>query len=252
MSRPVRRGVSTLFVVGCVLWAAVFAGIAYLKFGRTTTNEPKDDPRTRPGTLVLDEKDEEPDSEPVVFKDDDGKPLPMKWNPDGIDDFELTERSGRKVTKQDLLGKPWVVAFVFTRCQGPCPMVSKAMHDLQRATEGLDLRLVTVSVDPEHDTPEVLTRYAELFQADSDRWLFLTGDEDDVYTLIGRSFKMPVSRVPLDTGDGKYDVIHTSNVLYVDAEGVVRAKYNSLNDEQIGELKQLLRREVPKLPADDE
>ncbi len=98
-----------------------------------------------------------------VKKSRDETPI---WNPDGVADFSFTERSGKTVTKQDLLGKPWIVGFIFTRCAGPCPQVSGQMSLLQDALADEDVRLVTMTVDPDYDTPEILTRYAKAYGAD--------------------------------------------------------------------------------------
>ena len=78
------------------------------------------------------------------------------WDPAGIEEFSLTEAHGQTVTKADLLGKPWVACFIFTRCLGPCPVVSEQMQTIQNRLKGFDVRLVSFSVDPERDTPEVL------------------------------------------------------------------------------------------------
>src|SRR5437867_913183 len=84
-----------------------------------------------------------------------------------VADFALTERSGETVHRADLLGKVWVAAFGFTRCTGPCPQVSGTMARLQAELAGQpDVRLVSFSVDPDHDTPEVLREYAQRFGAD--------------------------------------------------------------------------------------
>src|SRR5438105_12473470 len=99
-----------------------------------------------------------------------------------VEDFALTERSERPVTRADLLGKVWVAAFGFTRCTGPCPQVSGTMARLQAELAGQpDLRLVSFSVDPDHVTPGVLREYAQRFGADPQRWLYLTGPRDDMY-----------------------------------------------------------------------
>lgn len=262
-----RRGVSTLFVIGCVLWALVFAGVLVLRYlvadADSAAVDRGEELRERPGVLVEDESgsngEADLDREPIDGgnADDSGDGSPKSitlsgWDPNGIADFELVERSGRKVTKADLLGKPWVVCFVFTRCPGPCPRVSKVMYELQQATKSLDMRLVTITVDPEHDTPEVLRRYAEAYGADEERWLYLTGDEQEVYPLIASSFRMPVQRVATQGGELEYDVIHTTNVLYVDETGVVRAKYNSVDTQDLEKLKARLRKEVRRIPDGEE
>ncbi len=89
-------------------------------------------------------------------------PTTSLWDQSGIQDFTFTERSGRKVTKADLLGHPWLISFIFTRCAGPCPRVSGRMSDLQRLLAGTDVRLVTLTVDPDFDKPDVLNRYAQV------------------------------------------------------------------------------------------
>src|SRR5262245_31476896 len=112
-----------------------------------------------------------------------------------VADFALTERGGETVHRADLLGKVWVAAFGFTRCTGPCPQVSGTMARLQAELAGQpEVRLVSFSVDPDHDTPEVLRGYAQRFGADPQRWLFLTGPRDDLYRLIQESFHLAVQQ----------------------------------------------------------
>lgn len=169
------------------------------------------------------------------------------WPEEGIEDFSLTERSGRTVTKKDLLGKPWVACFVFTRCAGPCPRVSGQFYQLQKDLKDLDFKLVTITVDPKNDTPEVLTQYAESVGADPEKWLFLTGDQKDIFHLIEKSFLMPVQE---NTGPARkpgFEVIHTTNVMLVDKNGRVLGKYNAVNDEELA----ALRKAVRKLIEDD-
>jgi protein SCO1/2/putative membrane protein len=162
------------------------------------------------------------------------------WDPAGIEDFSLTECHGQTVTKADLLGKPWVACFIFTRCAGPmfCPRVSEQMQILQKRLHDLDVRLVTITVDPEHDTPEVLAEYAARYKADPKRWWFLTGDKEVIYRLIRRSFRMIVDddteRIP------GFEVVHSTEIMYVDAAGVVRGRYNAQNDVAMAKLRRTL------------
>lgn len=110
-----------------------------------------------------------------------------------VPDFTLRERQGQAVSKADLLGKVWIADFIFTRCVEVCPLLSSRMATLQEvfATEP-DVRLVSITVDPEHDTPEVLRAYAEKFGAHSQRWLFLTGDKERIYRLARQGFRLGV------------------------------------------------------------
>src|SRR6476661_7088736 len=96
-------------------------------------------------------------------------------------EFALTERSGKTVTRDDLKGKVWVASFVFVRCPGPCPQVTATMARLQKELDlanHADLRLVTFTVDPGRDNPKELAEYANRYQADPERWLFLTGKSE--------------------------------------------------------------------------
>jgi cytochrome oxidase Cu insertion factor (SCO1/SenC/PrrC family) len=163
-------------------------------------------------------------------------PTALLWDESGIQDFTFTERSGRKVTKADLLGHPWLISFIFTRCAGPCPRVSGRMSDLQRQLAGTDVKLVTLTVDPDFDKPDVLNRYAQSFGADSSRWLYLTGDKEKTYRLINESFKMPVKELTGPDREPGYEVLHSVNILRVNEKGVVVAKYNALDDVDIARL----------------
>ena len=182
---------------------------------------------------------------------DNGRPkvmkIEMKWSPEGIADFEFTERSGKKVGKKDLLGHPWVAAFIFSNCAGPCFKVSAAMRQLQEEfLNDTDLRLVSFTVDSERDTPEVLTKYADGFQADPDKWLFLTGDKAKIYHLIWGSFLMPVQE---ETGERRkpgFEFIHTTNVLLVDEKGVVQGKWSSTDEAEFGKMRRELRKRLRK------
>ncbi len=165
------------------------------------------------------------------------------WDPSGIADFDLIERSGKKVTRADLLGKPWVVCFIFTRCVTSCPRITEQMRQLQQKLKGVDVRLVTITVDPEFDTPEVLKKHAELYGADKDKWLFLSGDQAVIYRLIIETFKMPVQQ---ETGERRkpgYEVAHSNNILLVDAKGRVLRKYLGTEESEVAALARDLKSE---------
>ncbi len=140
-------------------------------------------------------------------------------------EFSLTERSGRTVGRADLLGKVWVVGFIFTRCSGPCPIVTTSMHRLQGAFGAPDLadaRLLTLTVDPEFDTREVLADYARSVGADPARWWFLTGPKADVHGLIEKSFLMAIREVSEPGVAVGESIIHSTRLAIVDRRGRVR------------------------------
>jgi len=193
--------------------------------------------------------------------------------------FTLHERSGRAVSKEDLLGKVWVTDFIFTRCVDECPLASQRMARLQAAfATKADFRLVSITVDPAHDTPEVLARYAANFGADAQRWLFLTGEKTAIYQLVRRGFRLGVvdphdqrrsSALPFPSrlrqslaqvltpsvarahhGVGHEDkeqqaILHSLRFVLVDRQGQIRGYYNSNDEEALrrlqGHVKRLLQ-----------
>ncbi|MBI4011744.1 MAG: SCO family protein [Candidatus Rokubacteria bacterium] len=156
-----------------------------------------------------------------------------------LPDFRLTERSGRAVTRADLAGKVWVANFIYTRCTDSCPLQTAELARLQGEllSDGR-VRLVSITVDPEHDTPAVLRRYAERYRADPGGWLFLTGDRAAIYRLARDGFKLGVLD-PDDAAGGLFRrlgpapafathgskglVMHSPRLVLVDGRARVRA-----------------------------
>jgi cytochrome oxidase Cu insertion factor (SCO1/SenC/PrrC family) len=154
-----------------------------------------------------------------------------------VPDFSLTERSGETVHRSDLLGKTWVAAFIFTRCAGPCAQVSGAMARLQHElANSPDVVLVSFTVDPEYDTPKVLTEYAKRYTADPKRWLFLTGKPDDVYRLIREGFKLTAQpNEGADRTPGN-EVMHDTRLAVVDRKGEIRGYFQATDPEAVAQL----------------
>jgi protein SCO1/2/putative membrane protein len=157
----------------------------------------------------------------------------------GWPDFSLTERNGRKVTRDDLRGHVCVAAFVFTRCKGPCPQVTRTMSDLQRQLLKVPgVLLVTFTVDPEHDQPTELTAYANAFEADPNRWLFLTGSEKVIYDLMEKGLRVPrPARPPGEAGKPRPDVEHSTRLVVVDANGRVQGYFEGIEDKRMPDSK---------------
>ena len=144
-----------------------------------------------------------------------------------LSDFELIERSGKTVSSNDLLGQPYVVSFFFTTCPSTCPMQNEKLKILQEEFYGKDVRFLSVSCDPEVDTPAVLTEYAKRFEADADQWLFLTGDLNYIRRVGAEVFRLPVNRR-----------FHTDRFVLVDGKGAIAAIYEWPEPEQFDRLKQ--------------
>lgn len=142
-----------------------------------------------------------------------------------VPDFSLTERSNRVVNRGELDDKVWVADFIFTQCAGICPAMSAHMRKLQDLLPP-QVRLVSFSVDPEHDTPAVLSTYAARFGADSERWLFLTGDKQALHKLSFEGFKLAVE----DDGTQVEPITHSSRFALIDRQGRIRGYYG-MEDE---------------------
>ncbi len=176
-----------------------------------------------------------------------------------VPDFTLTERSGRRVSRADLLGKVWMTNFIYTQCTETCPLQSAKLARLQAEFAGEpDLRLVSITVDPEHDTPAVLARYAERYRADPARWLFLTGDKREIYRLAKDGFHLGVVNPdeqargggPLAmleparafaTHGSKGLIMHSSRFVLVDRQARIRAYYLPDDEQSLEHLRRNMR-----------
>lgn len=151
---------------------------------------------------------------------------------DSVGEFSLIDSSGRPFTLSDLKGRTSVVDFVFTRCLGVCPTMTAEMRALQdRLPKGI--RLISISVDPENDTPEVLASYGRVHGADPERWLFLTGDRDTIHKLSIESFKLLVDP---DGGSAAEPIVHSTRFVLVDRDAVIRGYYDSTEREAMDRL----------------
>ena len=146
--------------------------------------------------------------------------------------FELVNQDARPFGSAQLTGKIWIAGFIFTSCPGPCPMISSRMSELQRPLEKSDVRLVSFTVDPERDTPEVLRTYAGKLHARRNRWDFLTGPRATIYSLLRDGFKLGVSEGDEESGGP----IHSTRVVLVDRRGTIRGYYDALAPDAVTKL----------------
>ncbi len=146
-----------------------------------------------------------------------------------VPDFSLTERSGRPFLKEDLMGRVWIVDFIFTRCGGQCPVMNTAMFKLTKEFPGA--RYLSITSDPEFDTVEKLRDYAEGYEADPEQWLFLTGDKE-VINRVAVGLKFSQMDEPM---------MHSGHFVLVDKKGRVRGYYDPNDPERLKSLKQNLR-----------
>ena len=154
--------------------------------------------------------------------------------------FTLVDHDGDAYTREDLLeaDKTYVVGFVFTRCPTTCPAVSRAMQMFQEqiARSKLEdhVELISVSVDPEYDTPEVLSEYAESIGADTSNWRFVTGETEAVENFVVGGFKLAVGERE-EIEPGVFDIAHSVKLALVDRFGNIRGYY-SIDEEGLAEL----------------
>jgi len=149
-----------------------------------------------------------------------------------VPEFTLVNRDGRTIRREDLAGSPWIADFIFTRCPASCPMMTSRLARLDRELpRDLEVRLVSISVDPEHDTPEILQRYAESFKAPA-RWLFLTGDGEQIYRLSKEGFKLGVDAAPQGVETAE-PILHSTRFVLVDGEGRIRGYYDAFDAESM-------------------
>ena len=147
--------------------------------------------------------------------------------PRSLPDFALVERSGKRITLADLRGKIWVADFIYTQCTDTCSWQTADMANLQeRWMNENDLRLVSISVDPVHDTPNILTRFAARFHANGQRWLFLTGNKNQIDRLVEDGFELPASAVAGRPGTAP-TIIHSPRFILIDRDGQIRGSYDS-------------------------
>jgi protein SCO1 len=163
------------------------------------------------------------------------EPLPKYWT---IPDFTLTERSGAPFDSASLKGKVWVADFFFASCPGTCPALNARMAELHKTFAGEDrVRFVSITTDPQNDTPAILQEYAARFKADA-RWFFLTGEKDAIWKLSRDGFKLAVAESPGE----REPITHSTRLALIDKNGVARGFYEGVGEEGTARLVQDIRR----------
>lgn len=171
--------------------------------------------------------------------------------------FQLIERSGSSINQEHLAGKIWVADFMFTSCTAECPLMALEMQKIQAAfVNETRVKLVSFTVDPEVDTPEVLRQYAEQLSASEQGWLFVTGVRKALYALAIDGFKLPVQDLQADhhhtdehTGHTSMTqlsapFLHSQKFVLVDQNLKIRGYYDSTDSEAMS---QLITQDIPEL-----
>jgi protein SCO1/2 len=165
------------------------------------------------------------------------KPLEGLNRYGAVPDFVLVERSGKTISLADLRGETWIADFIYTSCRDTCPLQTTEMAKLQQeVAQKRGVKLVSISVDPGTDTPQVLSLYAERYRADSEHWLFLTGAQDQIRRLVHEGFRLSIA--PAGPGSAEAGVIlHSPRFVLVDKETQIRGYYDSRDAQALERLR---------------
>lgn len=141
-----------------------------------------------------------------------------------VPDFELTDQNNKKITNKDMLGKVYLVEFFFSKCPTICPVMNTNMRFIEDEINSPDFGIISISIDPENDTPELLKQHAKKIGAKSPNWHFLTGNRDYIGNLADQ-FDIYVG----DKEDESENLNHSGMIALVDQEGNIRCRYNKEN-----------------------
>lgn len=150
-----------------------------------------------------------------------------------VPEFTLTNQLGNAVSRADLMGHAWVADIIFTRCAGPCPAMTRKLHELQVALPAdSSAKLVTLTTDADYDTPPVLQKYADKNGADAKRWMFLTGNKRDVANLAIDGLKLTAIEKPASERTDPADLfVHSTIFVIVDKAGQLRGSFQTQGDD---------------------
>lgn len=154
------------------------------------------------------------------------EPLPVLAQ---VADFSLTNQNGGIVSLADLRGRVWIADIIFTRCPGPCLRMTRQMKELQDALAGENqTKLVSLTTDPDYDTPAILKTYSERNGADANRWMFLTGTKKQVNHLAVDSLKLSaVEKKPEERVSPDDLWVHSTILVLVDKHAQLRGVYQT-------------------------
>ncbi|MEZ6058767.1 MAG: DUF420 domain-containing protein [Planctomycetaceae bacterium] len=262
-TRPARPGaVSLTFVIGGLLWILVIAALIamwQLKRKESVQSSPQQTSTQNAATArdaataVEEQSGQDTASAAEDGAADDASPalveptVKLSFPARHVPDFEFDESEGGTVSKESLMGRPWVASFVFTRCMATCPTISMAMKRLHDRVikENADVQFVTFTVDPEFDTVDVLKQYSDVYSPDRSRWKFVTGNQDELFSLIINGFGLYVKENLGESRRPGFEVAHSNRVVLVNEEGVPVGTFLATNDDDMAALRQILTGQKP-------
>ena len=158
-------------------------------------------------------------------------PAPEQVSPGKpIDPFTMTDQRGETFESSSLAGKVWIGSIFFSSCPGPCFRENQALAEVLAEIEDPELMAVSITCDPENDLPNVLDHYAQRFEADPDRWKFLTGDMEEIKRIANTTFFLPA-----EVG------VHSERGVIFDREGRLRGSFHLLQPDRVAVMKKTIR-----------
>lgn len=234
----------TAFIAGLVLWTLVLGAlysviVRKMSHDAQSVNSSKENDTETSGDVG--------EQEPITATQ---KTVIISFPSRELPEFEFPECMGGTVSRESLKGKRWLANFIFTRCAGPCPLMTRDISDLHRLVEKAnpDFCFVSFSVDPVYDTVNVLRKYAETFRADHERWKFLTGDETAMHDLIRGGFTQYVQPNLGDLRLPGMEVAHSNRAVLVNEDGVPVGSFVMTIPEDVVKLRRIIegKDEFPK------
>ena len=153
--------------------------------------------------------------------------------------YELIDQTNAKFDGSKLRGNVYVASFFFSRCGTICPKLSSALNRVQDIfIENEGIKFASYTVDPRHDSANVLANYAKKYEAKKDKWFFLTGDKRTIYDLAIKGYFLPVSDAAAYDKNVKIDdaFIHSEKLILVDKKGQIRGYYDGTESKEVERL----------------
>jgi protein SCO1/2 len=172
--------------------------------------------------------------------------------------FSLVDENGQKFGRDDMLGRVWIADFVFTSCADACPRLQQKMKGIQDrlipVEQGGNVSLLSVSVDPERDTPEKLREYAQIYGSRKGMWRYLTGDQKEVEKTVVKGFHTAMAKIPVAGTEARgsassraeaegrsigdphaeaFDIMHGDRLVLVDGMGRIRGFYDADEPDKV-------------------
>ncbi|HLT33717.1 MAG TPA: SCO family protein [Aquaticitalea sp.] len=144
--------------------------------------------------------------------------------------FSFTDQNGKTITNEDYKGKVYLVEFFFTTCPTICPRMSSNLVQIQDAFKGIEnFGVASFTINPEHDTPQVLKAYAEHYGITNVNWHLMTGDEEQIYKLANEGFNLYTAK----DGEVEGGFEHSGNFALIDKNGFIRSRRDASGNPMI-------------------